>query len=853
MVRERVLGWIAKFSSNRYQRVILAVLILSALSGFLITRLQFQSDVLHLLPQNAPATGAFVKFLQKFGAADSLFIILERSSGGEVESFAPFAEVLADRLVKTGEFNEIVGRIDPEKKEKIGALFLRHALLYLPDDELQEVKVRLSSESIRQRIKALKTSLHSLFPSPLGRYDPLDFWPLISRHLPQKALGGEMDTAGYLLSEDQRMMLLIAKPKGAAPDVAYDERLFQKIQTAVAATQEEYSPGKHVPPDGYRDLRIGFAGGYMTALEDSRLIRKELLMNFSVSLIGVLILFVLAFRTGVSLFYAILPLAVSPILTLGLFSPFLGRLSESTGAFSAIILGLSIDFIVLLYARYLEERNLGQNMEPALRISLAKTGPGVLTGGVTTAAAYYALLISDFPGIKELGLLTGTGILFSLACAFFLLPALITAREKKKQAAEKFKPLSSFLGLERLTRLSWRHPVTVILLCAVATLATAFGAFQIKLNNDPRRLRPESLSSLTLEARVREKMGEGQEPMLLLLERKTAEEALESQGALSEAIANAQSSGLPITRYENLSAFIPPLARQKKTLDRLEEEGEAFNADRVEKDIRQALQKEGLRLEPFAPALKMLREMLVNRDQLTWEEFQKSPLKEVGARFLQKREDRFLCASYLYVPPEFWAHPGAPGFLKSLQDAFPGTQITGTKLVQRELENLMTREAWQVLLLGFVGVLALIYFDFRSWRLSLVSLLPVALASIWTLGLMGLWKMDLNFMNLVVFTMVLGIGVDYGVHILHRARSGAADRLATEVTEVGKGVVVAALTTLMGFGSLVLSGYPGLRSMGAVALMGVGFSFLISLTLVPVLFRWLFCRESSESGVQSWE
>ncbi len=165
----------------------------------------------------------------------------------------------------------------------------------------------------------------------------------------------------------------------------------------------------------------------------------------------------------------------------------------------------------------------------------------------------------------------------------------------------------------------------------------------------------------------------------------------------------------------------------------------------------------------------------------------------------------------------------------------------------------MTREAWQVLLLGFVGVFALIHVDFRSWRVSLLSLLPVALASIWTLGLMGLWKMDLNFMNLVVFTMVLGIGVDYGVHILHRARSGAADRLATEVTEVGKGVVVAALTTLMGFGSLVLSGYPGLRSMGAVALMGVGFSFLISLTLVPVLFRWLFCRESSESGVQSWE
>lgn len=147
----------------------------------------------------------------------------------------------------------------------------------------------------------------------------------------------------------------------------------------------------------------------------------------------------------------------------------------------------------------------------------------------------------------------------------------------------------------------------------------------------------------------------------------------------------------------------------------------------------------------------------------------------------------------------------------------------------------MTGESWKLPPIALAAVCALIYFDFRSWRLTLFSLLPVALALIWTLGLMGILGMDLNFMNLVVFTMV--VGVDYVVHILHRHSENGLARLETGLVQVSKGVVLAVLTTLVGFGSLILSGYPGLQSMGAVALMGVGFSTLSALTLVPALLQ----------------
>ena len=504
---ENNLRWIANRSYHHYRLVLGGTLILGLLSGWLVSGLRLQSDVVNLLPAHPPATKAFVEFLQEFGTADSLFIVLERKSGGEVAAFGPFAEVFAERLTDSGEIRKIHGLKDPELEASVGKQFLPKALLYLTEEELRRMETKLENTAMEQQIRSLKTRLHF----PLGSWssqwmvhDPLNLWPLFEKHMPARAPDV---SSGYLLSEDRKMMLLIAKPKGAAPDIRYDEQLVEKVRSAERAAREIFAQRPNTdPPIDLPDLRISLAGGYVTALEDSRIIKKELIMNFSVSLIGVLILFILAFGGGISILYALLPLLISPLLTLGLFSPFLGRLSESTGAFSAIILGLSIDFVILLYSRYLEERKAGKGILGALEISLSHTGPGVFTGAVTTTAAYYALLFSDFRGIKELGLLTGTGILLSLGCAFFLFPALVAWRETRKKVPINFRAASSF-GLERLGLLAFQHPRLILFSCAAMTLGTIGWVSQVKLNNDPRRMRPPAHSSQVLEERIQEKMG----------------------------------------------------------------------------------------------------------------------------------------------------------------------------------------------------------------------------------------------------------------------------------------------------------------------------------------------------------
>jgi len=367
------------------------------------------------------------------------------------------------------------------------------------------------------------------------------------------------------------------------------------------------------------------------------------------------------------------------------------------------------------------------------------------------------------------------------------------------------------------------------------------------MDNDPQRLRPENQSSLELQMRVQEKMDEGLETMILLASTRTVEESLEVQGTWRKTLETGISSGLLISRFECLAAFVPPLSQQKRNLEWMKSRGqEAFDPERVTKRLQAVLRQEGLQAESFEPGMTALREMLASRELLTGNQIEASPLRTIADRFLKRQGNSFLSVAYVHLRPDFWLHPRSQGWVDSLEKSNSSTTVTSPKLVQNELERLMGRESWKILLLALAAVALLIYLDFRSWPLTAVSLLPVVLASLWTLGIMGALQVRLNFMNLIVFTMVLGIGVDYGVHVLHRGLQSSPENLGDELARVNRGVVLAALTTLAGFGSLVTSSYPGLQSMGAVALMGVGFSLLFALTLVPILMqKWLPKRKSS--------
>jgi predicted RND superfamily exporter protein len=154
-----------------------------------------------------------------------------------------------------------------------------------------------------------------------------------------------------------------------------------------------------------------------------------------------------------------------------------------------------------------------------------------------------------------------------------------------------------------------------------------------------------------------------------------------------------------------------------------------------------------------------------------------------------------------------------------------------------ELRQIVWGDAARAAVLGLVLVFLLLWADLGSPVRSLLALLPLIGGMAWMLGTMALLGMKINYMNVFVCTMIIGIGVDYGVHLLHRWHESGGNPQA--VAETAKAIAVAALTTMVGFGSLVLSHYPGLRSVGAAAILGSLFTALMSITMLPAVLTML--------------
>jgi len=195
---------------------------------------------------------------------------------------------------------------------------------------------------------------------------------------------------------------------------------------------------------------------------------------------------------------------------------------------------------------------------------------------------------------------------------------------------------------------------------------------------------------------------------------------------------------------------------------------------------------------------------------------------------------RIQIVTYLYTRDRRWHRTPPPGLAEALQAGDSGIVVTGTNVVGRELTRIFLHDSRVAVFLGLGLVAFLLWFDFKSLKLTAIALAQLVSGVLLMLGVMKALRMDINYANAFVATMIMGVGIDYAIHLVHRlhANGGIVDE---GVLETGKGVALAAATNVAGFGTLAFGNYPAMRSVGIVALIGSLTCLLTALTVVPAL------------------
>jgi len=823
---------LVRFGRLHPRLVVVAAVLAWVVAGLLATRVEVETDILSLVPRNNPVVEGFKKTVERFGSVDTLLVVIHLDPERPLERTLDFADILASSLRDWDLIDWVEYRVDSTAEAAVP--LLDRATLFLDPEELDEVLAGLDNEGLEDtaiRLRARLMAPQSVVTKDLLRLDPFGLLPKILSKVRFGGVGVRVDPeTGCLIDDGRRFLLMMAKPVGPAQDLKFDRRLNAGLAERVAAAEEAWrgEGGDEVPP------LVEFTGGYVVALDDAKLITSDMVVGLVSSLIGVMALFLLAFRRRAALVYAFFPLVTGIALAFAFGAVALGRINSLTSAFGGLVIGLGIDFVIVLYARYVEERRSGAPHEEAVDAMGRHTGVGVLLGAVTTAATFYAFLVTDFAGLWELGLLTGTGILLLVVTVFLLLPALLTIIQQRGRGDRPLH-LHSF-GSDLLFRASLRRPGLTIVAAAMITLILGFGVSRLKWDDDFRNMRSGDNRAIQLRQEVMDAFDLRFSPMVLRCDGADETEALAGCRAILPEL-EALVDGENLVGVDTIAGIIPPRAVQEELIARLEEAAPALEG--VGSRFERALRSNGLNPAAFKDGIEIFMTALDRRQPLSLVDLEGTPLARVVDRYVAAGDNEVSAAIYLYPPVGEWRRGASPA-LQTLLAGYPGLVLTGPNIISAELRKIVWDDALKAAVLGMIVVFILMWLDLGGPLRALLALLPLAVGMVWMLGAMGWMGLRLNFFNIFVLTMIIGIGVDYGVHLLHRWNESGGDREA--LAETAKAIAVAALTTMVGFGSLVLSHYPGLRSVGAAAILGAFSTAVLGITLLPAL---LSAKENS--------
>ncbi|MDJ0766387.1 MAG: MMPL family transporter [Myxococcota bacterium] len=688
------------------------------------------------------------------------------------------------------------------------------------------------------------------------------------------SLSSNARNQGYLTDRDGEpppIAVLFVQPASNAQDMAVVSALTDLLRKETATVLKAY-PGVTAKVTGMPAL----------ITDEMRLVSRDSIVAGVFSGLGVLLVFILAFRSIRISLFLVLPLGVGLIWSAGFTAVVFGHLTMITSYFAAVLFGIGVAFTIHLVARCNEALVGGTDLRTAIDIALTKTGPGVVVGGTTTAVAFFAIAMCEFKGFAEMGIISGVGVTLILITNLTLLPAALLLWHPGARAV-KLGQVGSALWADIA-----RSRIVVPLLGVAAMIGGGLAVRFIQFDYAVENLLPSSSEAVqglrTLDKRTDFSMNysialadtpaaaeqlrqgfqglstvsraeslsmfvpEGQEKRLAILSRirpkmKTPIDAAASNVAAQRAHLGSLSAAALADAFQVLADTLGDVGFDAQRSGR----GEAplladleQRARAVEREIRRsgdddrAQSLEHLIFEGLSQGLNILGAAINDKGfgiedlpEAIRRRYRSSdgayysvitfPNGDIGDRAFLDRH----VAELISVSEETTGHPV--------------THLTFTRMVHEGFRD--------AVILAALAVVLLVLLDLRTVKGLILALLPVLMGLGATALVMATTGFKFNYANLMALPILIGTGVDYGVHLAHRTKQEGSIAKAAQTT--GRAIALTGLTTLIGFGSLLLGNHWGVKSLGLILVIGIFLSLVAALVAIPGAVKPAFAEPTA--------
>lgn len=862
-----------------YPQVVLMVLAVF----YTVERLQFSTSRNDLVGADKKYHHNFLEFKKEFGAQDDLVAVVESE---DQEKNRQFVERLGARLdAETNLFSDVFYKGDLK-------VLGRKALMFLDEPMLKELHSTLSDfQPFLQRF-GTASNLNSLFrlvnaqfvaarPEQNAENEAMvKALPALTRIVSQASdaldrpgtppspglavlFGGgpETEQSQYITFASNRIYLVTAR--ALREDLNGDA--VDRLRTLVRQTQAEV-PG----------LNVAITGEPVLELDEMNQSQTDTTVATIVSFVLVALIFIYGYSESGRPIKATLCLLPGLAYTMGFTTFAVGHLNILTITFAPILIGLAIDFGVHLITRYEEELRRGHTEHEAMEIAMVNTGLGIFTGCVTTSAAFLAMGATNFRGIQEMGIISGGGLIVCLIPMITMLPVLLL-RGRQNVLDHAAPPQVDHRA--RIERVWLDRPWTVLGLTVVSVVVCLQQLPKVRFDYNLLNMQSKGLPAVVFEKKLIDSANKS--VLFGAVVADSLEEAMRMEGILTN---------LPtVGSVESMSRFLgidqsgklEEIRGIKQEVNRIQFAemdldpvgvkplGETLTftqgylewaGNTVKKDGDEKLYQE---LRSLRTTLhEFVRKMHRNETEASGKlaKFQQALFRDVQETFqaLRHQEDtgpvraedlpatfrsRFIGQTgkfllQVYPKADVWQRENQEKFVQELRHALDPKQsnhpiITGTPVQLLEYTSLLVRSYMEAAGYALATIAVLVFIHFRSLAAVGLSLLPVLIGTLWTVGLMVWLGLPFNPANIMTLPLVVGVGVTNGIHILNRFSEEHSPSILARST--GKAVVVSALTTVAGFGSLVLADHQGIKSLGMIMAVGTAACMAAALTCLPAL------------------
>ncbi|HEX6904288.1 MAG TPA: MMPL family transporter [Thermoanaerobaculia bacterium] len=809
---------LASFLSRRPRWVLAVTLLLTAAALIPASRFRLETDLSALLPEGAAAGDDYRVFLQTFGGFEKVFVVV-RSPGGGLEDPEPLlaaAERLAEVLARDPEVAEArSGITEEDERFFLTRVAPRLPLLIHGEGWKEDLARRLEPEAVRVRVAEMRGALRSPAGGMAARLFAADPLGLSEGLLGASSALPVDPLTGSFISRDGRAALVMLTPARAEIDPAGGRALQAALDRAYAEVRRSSGTA----------LDFQAVGGPLYAAQDEAILRADLTRTATASSVGVGVLLLAGFGG------AFIPLAILCSVLTGLVwtvaaaSLSLGSVTVIGVGFTAALIGMGVEYGIHGGARFRQLRGEGLDAPAALAGTLRDPGPGIVSSALTTAAGLAALVIAHFRPLRELGQVLTAGVLATLVTTLLIGGALALAFPGRSAGAPpRLWRRFGQPALHRTVGLAAGRPGWVLAVSALLTAVSFWGVSRLSFSTDLRSLRPADHPSFRAERLLVESFGVGLDTFTVVARGRDLGEALDGAAAARPVLEARLGRTAEITTPADWLV-------QGERLRRRLAELRALPLERAADDFERELRAAGFRLEPFAGALAALRSLGRGIDPAP-------PPREAWPRWMSElvRETPGGAAAAVHVRVPLGAGGTGEELARELRRAAPGLALASAPRVGAELRSLALGDLARssALALALVAAVVLVSMRFRVGD-SLLASLPLALGCLWTFGLWGACGGRVDLLAISTLPVLFGTGIDLGVHAVHGGRLRPREGIRGTIEASGLAMILIALTTGVGFGSLGSSRVPGIQNAGTLVALGVCACLVATFLVLPAL------------------